>query len=118
MHYIVYESKPSLVMCTVTLQLDPSVDTRDAVPEVGPGAALALAQRTGREARVLDHFGKLGLRRELANALDQILVRGAVPGEDRAKERDDGERVLVVDAVRSHGASAKSVRKGAGESSV
>ena len=89
-------------MYSITLQLDPSVDTRDAVPKVGPGAALALAQGAGREARVLDHFGKLGLRRELANALDQILVRGAVAGEDRAEERDDRERVLVVDPVVSY----------------
>ena len=89
-------------MCTVTLQLDPSVDARDAVPEVGPRAALALAHGPSREARVLDHLGERGLRRELADALDQILVRGAVAGEDRAEERDDRERVLVVDPVVSY----------------
>ncbi len=84
------------------LQLDTGVDARDAVPEVGPGAALALAHGASREARVLDHLRECRLRRELADALDEVLVRRAVAGEDRAEQRDDRERILVVDPVVSH----------------
>ena len=78
------------------------MDARDAVPEVDPRAALPLVHAAGGEARVLNHLSKVGLRRELADALDEVLVRGAVPGEYRAEEGDDRERVLVVDAMRSH----------------
>lgn len=86
-------------MVPQALQLDTRVDARDAVPEVRPGPALALAHGPGREARVLDHLRELGLRRELADALDEVLVRGAVAGEDRAEQGYDRERVLVVHPV-------------------
>ena len=78
------------------------MNARDPVPEVDPRAALALVHAAGGETRVLDHLGEVRLRRELADALDEVLVRGAVPGEDRAQEGYDRERVLVVDTVMSH----------------
>lgn len=72
---------------------------RDAAPEVRPRAALALVHRPGREARVGDHLRERGLRREAADALDEVLVRLAVAGEDGAQQRDDRERVLVVYSI-------------------
>ena len=86
-------------ICERKLELDTSVNTSNPVPEVDPRSALALMHPASHEASVLDHLRELGLRRELADALDEVLVRGAVPGEDRAEEGDDGERVLVVDPI-------------------
>lgn len=57
-----------------TLDFDTSVNAGDTVPKVDPRAALALMQSPGREARVLDHLCELGLGREPADALDEVLV--------------------------------------------
>ena len=88
------------------------MNARDPVPEVDPRATLSFMHAAGGKARVLDHLGEVRLRGELADALDEVLVRGAVPGEYRAEERDDRERVLVVDTVRSHEDALASVCEG------
>eukprot|EP00955_Chlamydomonas_euryale_P009046 96807-Chlamydomonas_euryale.AAC.2 len=49
-----------------------------------------------REAGVLNHAGECLLVRELAYALDQVLVARAVTCHQLADCRDDGERVRVV----------------------
>ena len=60
--------------CERKLELDTSVNTSNPVPEVDPRSTLALMHPAGHEASVLDHLRELGLRRELADALDEILV--------------------------------------------
>ena len=67
----------------------------NSAPQVRPRAALALVHRARRESRVRNHLCELGLRRELADALDEVLVRRAVAGEDRAEQGDHRDPVFV-----------------------
>ena len=72
------------------------MDGSNTAPEVGPGAATALVHAANSEASVGDHLRELGLLRETADAFDEVLVRVAVAGEDRAEDGDYLEGVLVV----------------------
>lgn len=79
--------------------LDTGPHGGDTEGVVLPGAALALAEGAGLEAGVADELGKVGLGREALNALDEVLVRSGVAGDDLADDGDDLERVLAVSPV-------------------
>ena len=76
------------------------MDGGNAAPKVCPGSAAALVHAADGEACVGDHLCELGLWREAADALDEVLVRVTVAGKDGAEEGDDLERILVVYPIR------------------
>ncbi len=76
------------------LYFDASMYGGNTTPKVSPGSAIHVVARL--EASVPNHLSKLWLRRELAYALDEVLVRVAIASENGSEERDNGERVLVV----------------------
>lgn len=55
----------------------------------------------GRKAGRFDHALEVLLRRKLADAFDQILVRLPLAGQQLSHRRDHCERVLVVEPLGS-----------------
>ena len=53
------------------------------------------------ESGCADHIGKALLIRESADALDEVLVRGAVIRNHLAQPRDHIERIGVIDLIKS-----------------
>lgn len=64
--------------------------------QAGQAHRLRLGRAGREEASVGNHVGKLALRREALNRLDEVLVRVAVADEQLAQRGDDREGVLLV----------------------
>src|SRR6185312_2298226 len=69
------------------------MDGRDAAGEIAEAHAL----ETGR----LDALGERRLRRKTPDALDQILVGGAIPRDDGTDQRHEAEGIGLVEPVEA-----------------
>lgn len=84
------------VYVPLLLQLESRVNGSDTKSEV----LIALAHNS--ESSILNHLCKLLLRRELADGLNEVLVRISVIGDDLAHCWDHVEREHIVHSVKEN----------------
>lgn len=93
MHIIVLQSINSTHLQLLPRRLNTLVYRRNAIRQIL--ISLPRYQKTS----ILDHIAKLGLARELGNALHQILVAVAVTGDQLANQRDSSKAPALVDGI-------------------
>lgn len=74
-------------------RFDTFPDTRDAKCQ------LLIPLSNIHETRLFYHPCKLLLRGEVLDRLDEVLIAVPVPRNELSHQRDDGERVLLIDGV-------------------